>query len=198
MTTQPTTICLINGHPDRENGHYIPALADAYQKGAEAAGHTVRRLNIAEYDLTPMRSPGQFYGDADETFIKEGQQAILDSHHVVLMFPLWLGGVPAYTRAWLEHMARGGFMLEENEDNGWPKANMHGKSLRIVCTMGMPSSAYRLFFGAMGVRSMERGMFGISGFHPIHHNFIGMVEGIGQKGREHWIERMEEFGAKAR
>lgn len=192
------TICLIDGHPDPDPKHYIHALADAYETGAEEAGHVVRRIDTGSLDIRCLRTPEQFYAKPDDKRVEDVQDIVSWSDHVVLMFPMWYGGIPAHTRGFLEHLGRGGFLLAEGEENKWPRPMMKGKSLRIVMTMGMPSAVYRLAFGAFGVRSLEKGVFGISGFHPMHHTLIGMVEAMGNDGRLRWLEKMRVMGSKAR
>lgn len=53
-----TRITIIDGHPDPNGTRYVHALADAYAAGGEAAGHEVRRIEIAELDFPILRSPG--------------------------------------------------------------------------------------------------------------------------------------------
>ena len=49
-------IAIIQGHPDPAGHHFCHALADAYAKGAEAAGHQVQRIEIAHLDFPLLRT----------------------------------------------------------------------------------------------------------------------------------------------
>lgn len=49
-------IVLIQGHPDAVTRHLGHALEDAYAQGAEAAGHEVRRVAVAQLDFPLLRS----------------------------------------------------------------------------------------------------------------------------------------------
>lgn len=51
-----TRITIIDGHPDPNGTRYVHALADAYAAGGAAAGHEVRRIEIAELDFPILRS----------------------------------------------------------------------------------------------------------------------------------------------
>jgi putative NADPH-quinone reductase len=44
-------ILIIQSHPDASAPHLCPALAAGCVKGAEAAGHTVRQVNLATLDF---------------------------------------------------------------------------------------------------------------------------------------------------
>ena len=49
-------ILIIQGHPDPAGRHFGHALADAYAEGAMAAGHEVRRIEVALLDFPLLRS----------------------------------------------------------------------------------------------------------------------------------------------
>lgn len=55
-TAAARRILLIEGHPEAGARHLNHALADAYADGAEAGGHTVRRVVVAELDFPLLRS----------------------------------------------------------------------------------------------------------------------------------------------
>jgi hypothetical protein len=59
--------------------------------------------------------------------------------------------------------------------------------------MGMPAPAYRLLFGAHGVRGFERSVLALAGFKPIRETLFGMVEASAQ-GRERMLAKMAELG----
>jgi hypothetical protein len=49
-------ILIIQGHPDRDGDHFCHALGDRYDAGARAAGHEVRRVDVARLDFPILRS----------------------------------------------------------------------------------------------------------------------------------------------
>lgn len=44
-------ILLIQGHPDSNGQHFDDAIAAAYRDGAQAAGHELREVKVAQLDL---------------------------------------------------------------------------------------------------------------------------------------------------
>ena len=197
MSEGHRNICIINGHP-HDGDHYVTALADAYERGAKDRGYEISRIDVGRLKITPLQDPAKFQQEPVDAVIRESQKKIAEAQHVVFFFPMWFGGLPAYTRAFIERLGCGGFFLEEGGETGWPHKMMGGKSIRIVMTMGMPSMAYRLIFGAFSLRGLERSVFGISGFDPVRHTLIGMVEGMGDKGRRNWIDKLEDMGRNGR
>ncbi|WP_421786317.1 NAD(P)H-dependent oxidoreductase [Hyphobacterium sp.] len=190
-----TRICVIDGHPDPQDGHFVSALAEAYADGAESAGHDVSRIRIAALDITFVGSPEDFArspGDA----IAAAQSKIARAEHIVFVFPLWLGTMPAVCKAFWEQVARAGFLLDATgEEDQWPQQKMKGKSVRIIVTMGMPGLAYKLLFGAHSLKALEAGIFRISGFKPVRHSIFGGIGAVNAEKRTAILEKCRELGA---
>ena len=186
-------VVLIQGHPDPSGGHYCNALADAYVSGAEQAGHEVRRIEIATLDISFLRNKDDYDKGSVPDGLKPGQDAIAWAEHIVLIYPLWLGTMPALLKAWLEQVLRSDFAFEIVEGGTWRK-KLKGRSARIVVTMGMPAFVYRWYFGAHSLKSLERNILGFSGIAPIRESLIGSVEAKNDSGRKKWLERMRAYG----
>ena len=196
MSEGHRNICIINGHP-HDGHHFVTALSDAYERGARETGYEISRIDVGKLNFEPLRDPKVFETNATDQVTIEAQAMIKEAQHLVFLFPMWFGGLPGYTRCFIERVGCGNFFLEDRE-KGWPRQTMGGKSIRIVMTMGMPTMVYRMVFGAFSLRGLEKNVFGISGFSPIKHTLIGMVEQLGDQGRQHWIDRIEDLGRMGR
>jgi putative NADPH-quinone reductase len=128
--------------------------------------------------------------------LKPAQEQIVWAEHLVFFFPLWLGGMPALLKGFLEQVARPGFALSAMDGKGLPKKLLAGRSARLVVTMGMPALVYRWVFRAHSLKALERNILGFVGIAPIHETLIGMVEGEA-KDRERWLAKLGQLGAKA-
>nr|WP_020479968.1 NAD(P)H-dependent oxidoreductase [Sinorhizobium meliloti] len=49
-------ISIVQGHPDPARHHLLHAMADAYAEAATAAGHEVRRIEVARLEFPRMHS----------------------------------------------------------------------------------------------------------------------------------------------
>lgn len=185
-------ILIINGHPDPSHERACAALAQAYARGARESGREVRRIDAGALDFPLIRSAGAFAEAEPPAVIKAVQHSVAWADHLVLVFPLWLGGPPALLKGLLEQTFRYGFAL--STDAGAPKGLLGGRSARMIVTMGMPSAAYRWMFGAFGVRAVERSILWLSGIHPIRRTLIGMV-GAERFSLKPWLDRVERLGA---
>ncbi len=125
--------------------------------------------------------------------IASAQRDVAWADHVVIIFPLWLGTMPAKLKGLLEQVLRKDFAFGPK---GFGEARLKGKSARVVVTMGMPAIIYRLAFAAHGVLGLEQGILKLVGFAPVHHNLLGDVETHDASRREHWLRMLEQLGAK--
>jgi len=187
-------ILIIQGHPDASTAHFGHALAAAYANAATAAGHSVQTITLAELDFPLLRSKAEWETGPVPPSLKPAQDAISWAEHLVFFFPLWLGGMPALLKGFLEQVARPGFALSPAQGKSLPKKLLAGRSARLVVTMGMPALVYRWVFRAHSLKALERNILGFVGIAPIHESLVGMVEGEA-KGRERWLVRMGQLVA---
>lgn len=148
-------ILIIDGHPDPAPDRFVHALADYYAEGAAAGGYEVRRLPIATMGLAPLATRREWEAGEASAVCAEAQQEIARAEHIVIVYPLWLGDMPALLKAFFEQVMRPGFAFRYRE-NGLPEKMLKGRTAHVVVTMGMPALAYRLYYGAHSVRSLER------------------------------------------
>jgi putative NADPH-quinone reductase len=171
MTSRQSKILVIDGHPDADAARLSHALADAYECAAQASGADVRKVRLADLDFTLLRHMADFMTPPEEPDVLAVRRDVEWAEHLVFVFPLWLGSAPALLRGLLEQVARGGFVAEVGP-NGW-KQHLRNKSARLIVTMGMPSLAYGLIFGAHGVKSIAQSILGFGGVAPIRLSLFG-------------------------
>ena len=169
-------ILVIDAHPDPTRERLGHALASQYAGAAEAGGHLVQVVRLCELEFPWLRSAGEFVAPA-QGVIASQQEHIRWADHLVIIYPLWLGSMPALLKAYLEQVMRPGFAFAYGKGKGLPKKLLGGKSARIVVTMGMPSLFYRLYYRSHSVRSLARNILGFVGFKPVRVSLIGNVEG---------------------
>ncbi len=190
-------ITIIQGHPDPAGGHLCHALADAYESGAVAAGHQVRRVEVAQLDFPLLRRQREFDAGEPPEGITAAQQAIEWAEHLVIVYPLWLGTMPALLKAFFEQTLRPGFVFGAKV-RGRPQKRLKGRSARIVVTMGMPAFVYRWYFAAHSLRSLERNILKFCGVAPVRTRLFGMAGGAGERRSERWLAGMRVLGGKGR
>ena len=189
-------VVIIQGHPDPTGRHLCHGLADAYAEGAAAAGNSVSRVDLAKLDIPVLRSQAEFESGTLPSSLNAARDAIVSADHIVLVFPLWLGTMPALVKAFLEQVMRPGIAFAY-QSKGLPSKLLRGRSARIVVTMAMPALAYRWFFFAHAMRALNRNILGFVGISPIRTSLFGMVENASEEKRQSWLGQMRALGARA-
>jgi putative NADPH-quinone reductase len=189
-------ILIIDGHPDPDRQRFGHALAEAYTVGAISVGDETRSITLAETEVAFLRTAADFALPPTAPVILSAQRDIEWADHIVIVFPLWLGGAPALLRAFLEQIACGGFFAETSS-RGIQQRLKH-KSARLIVTMGMPSFIYRLIFHAHGVRNIMEGVLGFAGFKPIRATLFGAVEAQTAPTQKARLAQVRELGRHGR
>ena len=140
-----------------------------------ASGHTVRQINVAELDFPLLQSKNEFDHGAPCEAIRNAQNDIRWADHCVVIYPLWLGAMPALLKGFFEQVFRPGFAISEEDSGTRFEKLMKGKSARIIVTMGMPAVVYRWFFKAHSVKNLKRNILTFCGFGPVKTSLIGNV-----------------------
>lgn len=192
----PRRIVLIQGHPDSGREHLCHALGSSYAAAAQRCGHELREIRVAELDFGLLRRKDDYERGPLPPALLEAQQAIAWADHLLIIYPLWQGCMPALLKAFFEQVLRPGFAYRLPAA-GQPGARLlHGRSARLVVTMGMPAPFYRWYFGAHGVKLLRRSILGLCGIGPVGVSLLGGVEA--QDGRQRrWLERMQRLGTRA-
>lgn len=186
-------ILVIQGHPDPAGGHFDHAVANAYISAAREAGHEATLIEVATQHFALLRSFDEWKTQAPEADIETCQRLVWGAEHLVFVFPLWLGTMPALLKGFIEQLARPGFAFEYIDDGRWRQL-LKGRSARIIVTMGMPSIVYRCFYRAHGIQNLKRNILSFVGISPVSVRYFGGVETSPER-RERFLAEVARFGS---
>ncbi|MFZ2871765.1 NAD(P)H-dependent oxidoreductase [Zavarzinia sp.] len=193
----PSKIILIQGHPDRDGARLCRHLADAYAEGARDGGHELRRIDLAALDFPLLSSQHAYEHEPIPPGLAGAVEDLLWADHIVLVFPLWLGTMPALVKAFLEQVLRpgGAFVFPEK---GGPQSLMAGRTARLVVTMGMPTLLYRFWFGGHGLKVIRRNILAFIGIRVVRQSLFGLVTNATPDKVRGWLDEMRRAGRAAR
>ncbi len=192
-----TRILILQGHPDGGTPHLCHALAEAYADGARESGHELRRLDVARLDFPLLRSQHEWEQGELPPGLCQAQDDIAWAQHLLIVFPLWLGEMPALLKGLLEQVARPGFAFKAEGGNPFGRKGLKGRSARVVLTMGMPALVYRYYYRAHSLKSLERNILGFVGIGPIHETLIGMVGQLKPEQAQSQLAKLRRLGLRA-
>ncbi len=189
-------ILLINGHPDRESFNF--ALAAAYKAGAIGAGFDVRELVIRDLQFNPNLGGGYRTRTELEPDLLRAQEWITWADHLVWIYPVWWGGLPALLKGFLDRVFLPGFAFRKRENSVWWDKLLRGKSARIISTLDQPPWYYWLFNGQPSNRAMKKNTLEFCGVSPVRVTTIGPLRLSKPATREKWLQHAGNLGAHAR
>jgi putative NADPH-quinone reductase len=191
-------ILIIDGHPDADGSHFVHELADFYRQGAKEGGHEVRILKVGALRFPLLRNGRAYLSGKLPASIAAAQKLVLWADHVVVLYPLWLGTLPAKLKGFLEQLLRPGFAFEKRGVGQPPKRLLKGRSARIVVTRGMPE-----FFGEVdrsprSIRNVAADVLAVCGVRPVRITVIDGPETLTDTEREKVHYDMRRLGALAK
>ncbi len=192
-----TRILILQGHPDADAPHLCHALAESYAAGAREAGHELRQVDVARLEFPLLRSQQDWEQGALPPGLRQAQEDIAWAQHLLIVFPLWLGEMPALLKGFLEQVARPGFAFKAEGGNPFGRKGLQGRSARVLVTMGMPALVYRYYFRAHSLKSLERNILGFVGIAPIHETLVGMVGQLKPAQVQAQQEKLRRLGQRA-
>lgn len=187
-------ITIIDGHPDPRIQRFCHAVTAAYADGARNGSHEVRILEIAGLDISMLRTRDEWENGGLPPQLKPAQDALAWAGHLVIVYPLWLGDMPAMLKAFLEQVARPEFVFGRKGVMPAPGA-LKGKSAHIIVTMGMPAFIYRWYFFKHSLTSLKRNMLQLAGVNPVRETIIGGVEAA---PHARWLRQIRRMGMAGR
>jgi NAD(P)H dehydrogenase (quinone) len=138
-------ILIINGHPYKESLNF--ALAEAYKKGAAESGAEIKEINIADLQFNPNLQYGYRKRTELEPDLLESWEKIKWAEHLVFVFPIWWGGMPAMLKGFFDRLFLPGFAFQYRENSVWWDKLLDGKICTHHCHYG-----YALLVFQTGVR----------------------------------------------
>ncbi|MBK6265622.1 NAD(P)H-dependent oxidoreductase [Marivirga sp. S37H4] len=185
-------ILIINGHPDKESYNF--ALAEAYKKGALSSGAEVQEINIRELNFNHNLQFGYRKRTELELDLLNAQDKIKWADHLVWIYPVWWGSVPAIMKGFLDRVLLPGFAYQKREDSLWWDKYLTGKTARIISTLDQPAWYYWLVYRQPSHNSMKKLTLEFCGIKPVKVTTIGPLKHSKLPFRERWIEKVERMG----
>lgn len=188
-------ITILDGHPRRES--LIAALADAYARGAEAAGHEVRRLAPRDLQFDPVLHGGYNNRDPLEPDLLAAQETIAWCEHLVVAHPVWWGQMPAQLKGFIDRTFVPGWAFKFHPGKVWWDRLLAGRSARIIQTSAVPNPLMWLWYGNCATRALRDSTLRFCGFKPVRiTRFGGVAAGFTEEKAKPWLAKCERLGSR--
>ena len=185
-------ILIINGHPDKESFNF--GLSESYKKGVEKSDAEIKEINIRELNFNPNLQFGYRKRTELEPDLLEAQDKLKWADHLVWIYPVWWGSVPAIMKGFLDRVLLPGFAFKKREGSLWWDKFLTGKTARIICTLDQPAWYYRWFYGGPSHRAMKMLTMHFIGIKKVRITTIGPIRLSKESFRAKWLKRVERLG----
>ncbi len=186
-------ILVILGQPQRQS--YGGALMQAYIEGAKAVGAEVRELYLGDLQFNPVGTTSLAHAVEMEPDLANAQEAIRWADHLVFVYPIWWGTIPALLKGFIERVFLPGFAVNFRENSLlWDKL-LTGRSARLIVTLNTPSWIYRWVFSRPGHNTMKKTILQFCGIKPVRITEVGPMKNSTEARRKQWLEQVRALGA---
>ncbi|RJG09960.1 flavodoxin family protein [Pseudomonas cavernicola] len=188
-------ILMILGTP--KSGSLCHALGEAYAQGARSEGHVVRQLKLGELEFDPVLRGGYDQSQNLEPDLLEAQRQIHWAEHLVFVYPVWWGGLPALLQGFFDRVFLPGFAFKYRErSHTWEKL-LSGRSADLLVTLDTPPWYFRWIYGAPAHRQMVRTILGACGVKTRRLTEFAPIRQSSEEQRQGWLRRAELLGTHA-
>ncbi|MDI1346994.1 MAG: NAD(P)H-dependent oxidoreductase [Pseudolabrys sp.] len=188
-------IAIIVGNPLHDS--YSEALGEAYRRGAESGGHQANLFMLGRMNFDAILREGYRREQAMEPDLAAARAAFVACDHVVVIFPLWCGDMPAILKGFFERILQPDLLAIQKSGGKASWKIFKGKSARVIMTMGMPGWFYRIYYGAHALKLLKRNILKFIGITPVRSSVYGMIEAVSDDTRKSWLREVEALGHDA-
>ena len=188
-------ILVILGHPKSDS--FCGALANSYVEGAKATENEVQLISLGNLSFDPVLHNGYATIQGLEPDLVTGQAAITWAQHIVFVYPIWWGAMPALLKGFIDRLFLPGFAFKYREGSQFWDRLLSGRSAHLLVTMDTPPWYFRWVYRMPGHNQMKRTILEFSGIKPVTVSSFGPIKGSSQQKREKWLAQANAHGCHA-
>lgn len=187
-------ILVIDAHPDGES--FCAHMVTKYCEGAAKAGHSVSKLSVRDLRFDPILHFGYRQRQELESDLVHAQKQIESCEHLVVVVPVWWGGLPGLFKGFIDRCFVTGFSHRFDPVKKRPVKLLLGRSATVIYTQGSPWWYSRFFLGDSFWKVVKRGVFSFAGFKPVRRKYYSTVKSGTDEQRKAILEDVYTLGSK--
>ncbi len=184
-------VLVVLGHPSNQS--FCAALSSAYVNSARAVGHEVQVVELGALKFDPVLHDGYQQVQPLEPDLLHAQSLIRWAEHLVFVFPIWWGGIPALLKGFLDRVLLPGFAFKYQSNSPFPTQLLKGRSADLLVSMDTPPWYYRWVYRMPGLEQMRRTTLGFCGIRPQKTLTFGPVISSSTTQRETWLQQVRKL-----
>lgn len=187
-------ILVILGHPALNS--LCAGMATAYVEGAQAAGAEVRRLDLGALHFDPLLHAGYRGEQPLEPDLLAAQADITWAGHLVWVYPIWWGAMPALLKGFIDRVLLPGYAFKYRRGSSlWDKL-LAGRSAELLVSMDSPPWYFRWVTRMPGHHQMKKAILEFCGIRPVKVHSFGPVRTADATRLGAWVEQARRLGVR--
>ncbi len=153
-------------------------------------------LRLGSLAFDPLLHAGYRQVQALEPDLVAAQQDILWAQHLVWVYPIWWGAMPALLKGFIDRVFLPGFAFKYREGSSmWDKL-LAGRTAELLVTMDSPPWYFRWITRMPGHQQMKRAILEFSGIRPVRVHSFGPVRSASPTRIAQWLEKAGQLGSR--
>ena len=186
-------VLVILGHPSGES--FCGALTGCYVEAAKKAGHEVRVLWLGALNFDPVLRAGYRGAQTLEPDLLNAQADITWAQHLVFIYPIWWGGIPALMKGFFDRVFLPGFAFQYRTGKAFPDPLLKGRTAHLVVTMDTPPWYYRWVYRMPGIHQVRKTTLQFCGIKPLKTLTFGPLLGSSERQRNGWLKQVQRLAS---
>lgn len=187
-TVSSKKIVVINGHPSETSFNH--SLVQAYLEAAIKLGIQTELIEIGQLNFDPNLKFGYEKRIDLEDDLLESWEKIINADHLVWIFPVWWGGLPAITKGFIDRLFLPSMAFSYYNNSNRVYGKLQNKTARIVTTLDQAGWTYKWYFGEPSTRQLKQATLQFCGVKKVKTDYIGSIRGSSPAQREKWLQSM--------
>ena len=173
--------CLVvDGHPLSPS--FSGAVSDHFAQTMQRPGLEVRQIRLSALEIPELatRKPGDGEMTGD---VLQFWDALAWADHVVIVHPLWWGGMPGKLKALFDIALQSGKAYRYQRRNPLPLGLLRGRSARLIVTSDTPAWFMVLGYGNAHMRAVKNQILRFIGLDPVWVTHLSVMRGSSAQQR---------------
>lgn len=184
-------ILVVDCHPKKES--FSHGLFEQYIKGALDAGHDVKSIRLSEMEFEI--DLGENSKDNElEASIVEFQEHLTWCEHVMFVYPLWWGFMPAKMKGLIDRAFLPQYAYAYDGKSALPQKLLKGRSVDVLVTSDTPYFYFKWLYRAGAFKIMRMQIFEFVGMKPVKLTMFSPLRHSSENKRKQWLKQAWKMG----
>lgn len=186
-------ILVLNANP--KSSSFCHAIAQTY---VAAVGDQVEveLLHLANLQFQLDLHEGYDKPQALEADLVRVQQLLLWADHLVLICPVWWGGMPAKLKGLFDRVLLSGFAFKYHQGQTVPEKLLRGRSAELVLTLDTPVFWYKWWQRQPVYYQLTRTILDFVGIKNQATHYVGPVISADAAKRAGWLRQIQQLARR--